>query len=306
MRILFAGTPLNAAQTLESLLEAGFEIAGVLTRQDAPVGRAKTLTPSPVATLAERNGFPLMRANSVPEEVINWMASLNVELGVIVAYGTILRSNALSIPTKGWVNVHYSLLPKYPGASPVQHAIMNGESKTGVTVFRLDEGVDTGPILAQSELEIDSKMNSADLLAELSGAGSNLLIDTLHNLEDRFANQRFQSVPTGEAVAGKISRSDARLNFAQSAAVVHNFIRAMNPEPVAWFEHSGIQVRVIRASVVDAGTLSVGEAKLDSGQLVVGCSAGAVVLSRVQPAGKTEMSGADWFRGLREESILIS
>jgi methionyl-tRNA formyltransferase len=306
MRILFAGTPLNAAQTLESLLQAGFEIAGVLTRQDAAVGRAKTLTPSPVATVAERNGIPVMRANSVSEEVINWMASLNVELGVIVAYGTILRFNALSIPSRGWVNVHYSLLPKYPGASPVQHAIMNGESKTGVTVFRLDEGVDTGPILVQSELEIDSQMNSAELLAELTAIGSEILIDTLHNLENRFANQKVQSVPTGEAVAGKISRSDARLDFAESATVVHNLIRAMNPEPVAWFEHSGIQVRVIRSAVVETEKLAVGEARLVSGEMVVGCSVGAVLLLRVHPAGKNEMSGADWFRGLREESILIS
>jgi len=306
MKIVFAGTPLNAARTLESLISAGFEIVGVLTRKDAPVGRAKTLTQSPVAEAAERHGIPVMRANQISQEVSDWIQGLNPELGVIVAYGTILRSNVLEIPSKGWINVHYSLLPKYPGASPVQHAILNGDPRTGVTIFRLDEGVDTGPILSQREVDIEDQSSSGELLNNLTEVGAALLVEALSSIDDLILKQQPQIVPSDVTVAGKISRADARLDFSRPAPLVHDFVRAMNPEPVAWFEYLGTQVRVLKTSLKDVNDLAPGEAKLASGELVVGCSAGSVSLLQVQPAGKREMPGVDWFRGLRKESILIS
>lgn len=305
MRIIFAGTPSNAAHTLDALVEAGFDVVGVLTREDAQVGRHKTLTESAVATSAKRLGIETLKANRVTDEVSSWISALDPDLGVIVAYGSILKSQVLKLPAKGWINLHYSLLPKFPGAAPVQHAILNGETTTGVTVFRLDEGIDTGPILAQTEANIGKDSSSGELLEALTLVGSDLLIETLTNLEQRIGNQKPQQLPTGEPVAGKISRSSARLNCSEPALAVHNFVRALNPEPVAWFEFQGSPVRVLRTSPAEQENLSIGEAKLLSGELVLGCSDGALKLLQVQPAGKKEMLGADWFRGLRVETISI-
>lgn len=305
MRIIFAGTPSNAAHTLDALVEAGFDVVGVLTREDAQVGRHKTLTESAVATSAKRLGIETLKANRVTDEVSSWISALDPDLGVIVAYGSILKSQVLELPAKGWINLHYSLLPKFPGAAPVQHAILNGETTTGVTVFRLDEGIDTGPILAQTEANIGKDSSSGELLEALTLVGSDLLIETLTNLEQRIGNQKPQQLPTGEPVAGKISRSSARLNCSEPALAVHNFVRALNPEPVAWFEFQGSPVRVLRTSPAEQENLSIGEAKLLSGELVLGCSHGALKLLQVQPAGKKEMLGADWFRGLRVETISI-
>jgi methionyl-tRNA formyltransferase len=305
MKIIFAGTPENAAHTLEALVSSGVDVAGVLTREDAPIGRNKTLTESPVAVAAKRHGIKTLKANRLSDEAASWIASLQADLGVIVAYGSILRSPILETPTLGWINLHYSLLPKYPGAAPVQHAIMNGEARTGVTVFRLDEGIDTGPILAQAEAVIGKNQSSGDLLGDLTLLGSELLVSTLNNLDDRIANQRGQEIPADVSMAGKLTRSSAQLNVSQPAQKVHNFVRAMNPEPVAWFEYQGSPVRVLETSISDEQELSMGEITTRTGQLVLGCSEGAVTLIKVQPSGKKEMSGADWFRGLRQEVISI-
>ncbi len=305
MRIIFAGTPANAAHTLDELVGADFDVLGVLTREDALVGRNKALTESAVASAANRHGIPTLKSNSVTEEVLSWIEGLRPDLGVIVAYGSILRKTVLEVPAKGWINLHYSLLPKFPGAAPIQHAILKGEAKTGVSVFRLDEGVDTGPILAQAEVEIDNEINSGELLQKLTVVGSDLLIDTLAHLDSRIMTQQHQELATQPTVAGKISRPMARLNFSEPAAVVHNLVRAMNPEPMAWFEYQGLQVRVLNTAISADASAAAGEGVVVAGELLVGCSEGALKLVRVQPAGKNEMAGADWFRGLRQESISL-
>lgn len=305
MKIVFAGTPENAAHTLDALVSSGIDVVGVLTREDAEVGRNKTLTESPVAIAAKSHGIKTLKANRLSDEAASWIDSLQADLGVIVAYGSILRAPVLEAPALGWINLHYSLLPKYPGAAPVQHAIMNGETETGVTVFRLDEGIDTGPILAQAESAIGGNQSSGDLLGALTLLGSELLVSTIMNLENHIANQRVQKIPAGVSMAGKLTRSSARLNVSQAAQKVHNFVRAMNPEPVAWFEYQGAPVRILETSISDEQELAAGDATIVSGQLVLGCTEGAVTLLKVQPAGKKEMSGADWFRGLRQEVISI-
>lgn len=305
MRIIFAGTPSNAAHTLETLVAAKIDVVGVLTRQDSVVGRNKVLTESAVANSAKKHGIEVLKANQVTEDVSSWVTSLRADLGVIVAYGSILKKPGLTAPAQGWINLHYSLLPKFPGAAPVQHAILSGESTTGVTVFRLDEGIDTGPILAQAALEISADKTAGDMIESLTVTGSDLLVDTLRHFDERIANQQEQKLPTGMPVAGKISRSAARLDFSSSALTVHNFVRAMNPEPVAWFEYLGTQVRVLRTSAADNSNPRAGECQILGGELIIGCGSGSLKLEQVQPSGKNQMSGADWFRGLRKESILI-
>jgi len=306
LRIVFAGTPINAAKTLKTLVGAGNTIVGVLTRADAPTGRSGTVTESPVAAVASSLGIPVLKSNTVDTDVLDWISGLKPDLGVIVAYGCILKSDALEIPSKGWINVHYSLLPKYAGASPVQHAILDGETETGVTVFKLDEGVDTGPVLSAQRTEIRPNENTGELLERLTEIGSELLCRTLGDLDNQYSSRSFQEIDSTRVATRKISRALARLDFNQSSKDVVNKVRAMNPEPVAWFEFESLPVRVLEATVDGSAELAAGVARLLGSQLIVGCSVGSVALEVVQPAGKKPMSGADWFRGLRRDSLLLS
>ncbi len=306
MRIVFAGTPDSAAKSLEALLNAGHTVVGVLTRADAPTGRGGKVTESPVAAMASSHGIETFKSNKIDQVTLDWMSGLDPEIGVIVAYGCILNAEALEVPSKGWVNLHYSLLPKYPGASPVQQAILEGESTTGVTVFMLDEGVDTGPILAAQHVEILPDENAGALMLRLTDYGSKLLSETLNDFDVRFSSRVFQEATASRKVTRRINRSMAKLDFSLSAAEVVNKVRAMNPEPVAWFEVDSGPVRVLEADIAGNGELPAGVASLIGPQLLVGCLYGAIELKVVQPAGKKIMGGADWFRGLRTDSLLLS
>jgi methionyl-tRNA formyltransferase len=306
LRIVFAGTPVNAAKTLEALVDAGHTVVGVLTRADAATGRAKTVTESPVAATASLLKIPVLKSNKVDEAVLDWISALRPDLGVIVAYGCILKADALAIPRNGWVNLHYSLLPIYPGASPVQQALLDGATSTGVSVFELDEGVDSGPILSTQLVAISAEDNAGTLLKRLTEAGAELLMKTLNNYDELHSSRQLQGLESGRSVTRKITRSHAKLDFSASAQEVLNMVRAMNPEPVAWFEMDTQPVRVLEAALVESHALTVGMAKLVGSDLVVGCAHGSVALKKVQPAGKTEMAGADWFRGLRKDLLLLS
>jgi len=306
LRIVFAGTPANAARTLEALLAAHHEVVGVLTRSDAPVGRSGELTESPVAIIAKKHDLPLLKSNLPDSQAGKWIAGLKPDLGVIVAYGSILKTSLLEIPAKGWLNVHYSLLPKYPGATPVQQALLEGDSTTGVTVFQLDEGVDTGPILSQAAVAVDHDANAGTLLERLTVVGSELLLKTLKGLDEYLETKTFQEKNLRAPVTRRISRTMAKIEFGMPALRIVNLVRAMNPEPVAWFEFEGQPVRVLESTISDCPGLSEGVAVLEKGQLVVGASDRAVVLRTVQPAGKKPMPAADWFRGLRRDSLSLT
>lgn len=306
MRIIFAGTPLNAAETLQALLDANHEVVGVLTRLDAPTGRSGTLTESPVASVANEHGLEIFKSNKPDTKVAEWITSLKPELGVVVAYGSILRRNLLEIPQKGWLNVHYSLLPKYPGASPVQQTLLEGDSTTGVTVFQLDEGVDSGPILAQSMTQISSDATAGSLLEKLTAAGAELLVSTLEDLDTYIENKTLQEHESTEPLTRKLTRASAKIGFDLPAHAIVNLVRAMNPEPVAWFELESQPVRVLEASIAEVSGMFPGVAVLVDGDLVVGASEKAVILRTVQPAGKKPMLGADWFRGLHRDSLSLT
>ena len=306
MRIIFAGTPANAAKTLEALLEANHEVVGVLTRIDAPTGRSGALTESDVALVASEHGLPLHKSNLPDSGTSEWLAGLEPDLGIIVAYGSILKRNLLEIPSHGWLNVHYSLLPKYPGASPVQQALLEGDSTTGVTVFQLDEGVDSGPIVAQATVQIAPDASAGSVLEDLTLVGSDLLIDTLANLGSRLGAKTAQDRVSKHPVTRKISRAMARIEFGTPASKIVNLVRAMNPEPVAWFEFESQPIRVLESAISEIAGLPVGVASLVDGELLVGSLDVAVVLRTVQPAGKKPMAGADWFRGLRRDSLSLT
>ena len=305
LRIVFAGTPENSATTLSELHASGANIVGVLTREDAKVGRAKDLSPSPVGKLAEQLGLVVRKTNSVDTETLEWLKSLDADLGVVVAYGTIFRADALEIPRLGWINLHYSLLPELPGPAPVQHALLRGLAATGVTVFRLDEGIDTGPIISQCQVAIEQSDNAATLLGRLTTEGSKLLKELLLAGETSVLSAFAQPSAEATVSAFKPSRAFARLDFNSTAESVVNKVRAMNPEPMAWFEAKGINIRVLSARAVDE-TTEPSQAQILQNELVVGCLEGSLVLEQIQPAGKNVMSGADWFRGLRVEKLELS
>lgn len=306
MRIIFAGTPANAASTLQALLAENHDVVGVLTRIDAPTGRSGTLTESPVASVAREYSLDLLKSNQPDTQVAEWITSLKPDLGVIVAYGSILKSNLLEIPSKGWLNVHYSMLPKYPGASPVQQALLEGDSTTGVTVFQLDEGVDSGPILTQAPAEISPEETAGSLLEKLTVKGSDLLLGTLDDIDAYIQNKNVQESNSSRPVTRKITRALAKIDFGGPAKNIVDLVRAMNPEPMAWFEFEAQPVRVLEASMAEIPGLAAGVAVLSNGELVVGSSDQAVILRTIQPAGKKPMSGADWFRGLRRDSLSLT
>jgi len=306
LRVVFAGTPENAAATLEQLISSGVHIVGVLTRLDAIAGRSKELTASPVARKAAELGLDILKSNSMDKRTLDWLSGLNPDVGAVVAYGTIFREQELGIPRLGWLNLHYSLLPELPGPAPVQHALLQGRNVTGVTVFRIDEGIDTGPIVTSESAQIFEEDDAGTLLARLTGVGTDLLVDVLLAGEARIEAATPQQVSEVHAVASKPSRELARLDFGKDARVQLHKIRAMNPEPMAWFEHNASPVRVLKASFLPSSITEVSQARIIDKQLVVGCKSGSIVLEVLQPAGKKQMSGADWFRGLQVEKATLT
>jgi methionyl-tRNA formyltransferase len=305
LRVVFAGTPQNAAETLDRLVNEGIQIVGVLTRTDARVGRSGELTPSAVAQKAHELGLETFKTNKIDDKTLEWLKSLKADIGAVVAYGSIFKQPVLDTPRLGWINLHYSLLPELPGPAPVQHAILQGQKVTGVTVFRLDTGIDTGPIIARTEHAIDDADTTESLLSELTVIGSRLLVDVLKQDEAKLALARPQEISGIQTSATKPTRELARLNFKGDALIQLNKIRAMNPEPMAWFELNGTIIRVIRARFQDSNSEPL-TMRIVEKELVVHCKVGSLVLDLVQPAGKQQMSGADWFRGMRVEKLNLS
>jgi len=305
MRIIFAGTPPNAARTLEFLLENSYQVVGVLTREDALVGRQKQVTQTAVAEVALAGGISLHKTNRVDDATRAWLRGLDPDLGLIVAYGCILKQEDLVIPKLGWMNLHYSLLPEFPGPAPVQHALSSGASETGVTLFMLDEGIDSGPIVASRSLAINQNINSLQLLSELTAVGIQLVHEVLGDVQNAISAAKAQPSGASFSVAVKPTRQMARIDFGNSARDVHNLIRAMNPEPIAWFEYEGTPVRVLRSELIEELEIESGVVKMLDGKLLVGCGEGSVSLLEIQPAGKKPMIAADWYRGLRVENLQL-
>jgi methionyl-tRNA formyltransferase len=309
LKIVFAGTPANAAQTLRALAGSAFEVVAVLTRTDAPVGRKKILTPSPVAEAAAELGIPIIKANRVDAEVRGEIEATGADLGVIVAYGALLDQAALDSLPMGWINLHYSMLPKWRGAAPVQRAIMAGDRETGVTLFQLDKGMDTGPIHLQIPTVIEPTETTADLLPRLTELGITGLAELLPRVAAGMANPKPQdpellkSLPT----ADKLTRKDARIDWQENAVEIENQIRGLNPEPMAWTTLEDETFRILEARALGAtdwqslsgDALEIGALKIESARTFVSCGNGTLLeLKLVQPAGKKPMSSIDWARGL--------
>lgn len=304
LKIIFAGTPEAAAQTLSSLISGGFDVAAVLTREDAHVGRKKVLTESPTASVAKENNIPIIKANLITDAIRNQIANFDAELGVVVAYGSIFSEQTLGLLPLGWVNLHYSLLPNWRGAAPVQAALLNGDTETGVSLFQLDKGMDTGPIIGTVRTEIQPNENCKELLNRLTLLGISLLLETIPKI---FAGLIQLIAQTGEATyAPKISRESVRIDLNQDALRIERLIRAANPEPMAWaiWRDNPLQILEARAtSEVQVG--NPGQVFVKNQSVFVQAKAGtSLQLLKVKPAGKSEMNAEDWFRGIGSDSVL--
>jgi len=295
MRLIYAGTPEVAVPGLRSLLASRHDVVTVVTRQDAPLGRKRVLTPSPVATAASEAGIPVIKANRLDEAVTSELEALDADLGVIVAYGGLVREPLLSAPRLGWVNLHFSLLPAWRGAAPVQHALIAGETVTGASVFRLVPELDAGDLMASEPYAIDPDATAGDVLADLSVAGAELLTRTVDALEDGTAAARPQA---GEVTfAPKLGIEDARLDFTRDAEQVYARFRGVTPEPGAFAEAEGVRVKIHEARRAPGRSVDPGLVVLDGRRVLVGTATSAIELITVQPAGKPRMRAADWWRG---------
>lgn len=298
MRILFMGTPDIAAACLEALIAAGHAVCGVYTRADKPVGRKQVLTAPPVKQVALAHGLPVFQPKTLRDgEAARNIAALAPDIIVVVAYGRILPQEVLDLPPYGAINLHVSLLPKYRGAAPVQRAVLNGDAETGVTIMQLDAGLDTGDILRVSPVSIGKEETSGELFERITAEGAHTLLAAL----DDIAAGNAQPVPQDHAkatLAPPLSKEEAAFTFDAPAQRLHDLVRGMNPWPVAFFEHQGKKVKVLRSTVQPALSGTPGEI-LSVKPLVVACGAMALELAEVVPEGSRPMTGSAWAAGRR-------
>ena len=293
MRIAFAGTPEVAIPVLDAVLAAGYEVAFVITREDAPAGRGRTLTPSPVAVAAQAHGLEVIKTSKL-QDVAHQVS--DVDAVVVVAFGAMVTKELLELPRYGWINLHFSLLPHWRGAAPVQHTIMAGDDVTGVTTFRIDEGLDTGDVLGQITTSVKRGETSGELLTRLSHEGAQLMVATLAGL----ANGAIVPTPQpnqGVSYAPKISKDDARIDWTMPALAIERRIRAMTPQPGAWTLCNGERLKVFPVQIDEVVKyLAPGEVQVHDGQLLVGTGSHVVALDQVQQAGRSVVSALEWAR----------
>jgi methionyl-tRNA formyltransferase len=276
-------------------------VAAVLTRPDARAGRGRKVSRSPVALRAEAAGIPVLQPRSPREpEFLAHLADLAVDCAPVVAYGALVPQAALDLPRHGWVNLHFSLLPAWRGAAPVQHAIMAGDEITGASTFLLEAGLDTGPVFGTITEPIGPRDTAGDLLARLAASGAGLLVATLDGIEAGALVPEPQPAE-GISLAPRIETADARIDWSLPAHVVERRIRGVTPAPGAWTTWRGDRLRVGPVSwLLDGPSLDEGEVLFESGDVYVGTGNGApVLLDEVQPAGKRMLPAEDWARGAR-------
>jgi methionyl-tRNA formyltransferase len=287
--------------SLEALLASDHEVVAVLTRPDARAGRGRKVSRSPVAERADVAGIPVLQPRSPREpEFLQQLADLAVDCAPVVAYGALVPQAALDLPRHGWVNLHFSLLPAWRGAAPVQHALMAGDEITGASTFRLEAGLDTGPVFGTVTEEIGPRDTAGDLLGRLAVSGARLLVATLDGIAAGTLDAQPQPAE-GISLAPRIETADARIDWALPAHVVDRRIRGVTPAPGAWTTFRGERLRVGPVSwLADGPSLAAGQVLVEPGQVYVGTGNGAPVrLGEVQPAGKRMMPATDWARGAR-------
>lgn len=297
MRVVFAGTPQVAVPSLQAIMNSRHEVLAVLTRPDAPAGRGRSTRRSPVGQVADESGIPVL-APQRPREVAGQLRELGPDACPVVAYGALLPTDLLAIPQHGWINLHFSLLPAWRGAAPVQHAIAHGDEVTGATTFVIDEGMDTGPVLGKMTSAVGRRETSGELLERLAVTGADLLVATLDALESGALEPAPQPYD-GVSMAPKITVDDARIDWETPAFAVDRHVRAMTPAPGAWTTFRGERLKVLPVGTTDQ-VLPPGQLHVQKRSVLVGTATEAVELGQVQAVGKKVMDAAAWARGVRD------
>lgn len=312
MKLVFAGTPEPAVVALQKLLASEHEVVAVITRPDARKGRGRTLHPSPVAALAQEHGIETLKPTTLKpgtedgESIRQRLAELAPDCIPVVAYGNLVTKDLLEIAPHGWVNLHFSLLPAWRGAAPVQAAIFAGDDITGATTFRIEEGLDTGPVLGTLTQEIKASDTADSLLTSLANSGADLLVATMDGLE----SGAIQAVPQqGEAsYAPKITKEDAKVDWSRPDFAIDRQIRAFTPAPGPWTELGQDRFKIGGVQLTTDNFLAPGELSISKSAVLVGTGTNDLQITHIQPPGKKMMVAADWARGanLAEKAVFSS
>ena len=302
MRIIFAGTPDAAVPTLQALLDSPHEVALVITRPPARRGRGKTAYPSPVASVAAQAGVELMETTSLKApEIGERIAAVRGDLGVVVAYGALVPPNVLETPTHGWLNLHFSDLPRWRGAAPVQWAIREGDQSTASCVFTLEEGLDTGDVYSRVEVPI-GRESAGELLTAMAESGASQVLDVIDAVADGSAIAIPQSTE-GVTYARRLEYGDGYVSFTHDAQHEDRVIRSVTPNPGAYTVlPGGVRMKLGKAIPVERDDLEPGQLDVTKKHVSVGCEGGALILGQVAPAGKSWMDAAAWARGARPDA----
>ena len=297
MRIVFFGTPEFAVDSLRALLRERFTVAGVVTQPDKPHGRSRsTLVPPPVKVAALEAGLPVLQpARPVGDLFLAGLRRLEPDLGVVVAYGHILRREVLDTPPRGMINVHASLLPRFRGAAPIQHAILAGDRETGISIMRMEEGLDSGPVLHRTAMPVGEGETAGTLTPRLAALGATALVEALSLLSAGSVKLQPQD-ESRVTYAPKITRDAARLDWGREAILLERQVRAFDPAPGAWTMLDGAPVKLFGATAA-VGSGEPGTVLSASDRLVVAAGSGAIAVREAQPAGRIRLTVEDWVRG---------
>ena len=302
MRVVFAGTPEVAVPALDAVAASRHELVGVVTRPDAPSGRGRKLVASPVAQRADELGVPVLKpAHPREPDFQAALADLRPDACPVVAYGALLPQSALDLVPYGWINLHFSVLPHWRGAAPVQHSLWAGDEVTGATTFRIVKALDAGPVFGVMTERIRPGDTAGDLLARLAEGGAGLLVQTLDGIEEGSLEAREQQ-EDGVSFAPKIQVDDARVDWTDPAVAIDRQVRACTPAPGAWSTFEGERIKIGAVALTDASTLEPGVLEVTKNAVLVGTATSPVLLGEVKAFGKKQMAAADWARGVRLES----
>lgn len=307
VRLVFAGTPALALPALEALDAAGHDLAAVVTRPDAPQGRSKRLVPSPVAAWASDHGIETLKPERAGDpSFLDRLRELRPDACPVVAYGALLPQEALALATHGWINVHFSLLPRHRGAAPAQRSIIERDAQAGVSVFRIVRELDAGPVFATLTRPLDGTETAGALLEELARSGADLLASVIGALAAGQAPDPVEQNAAGVTLAPKLSTEEARLDFGRDALTLDALARGCSPEPGAWTVLDGARVKILDTRLAhDDGELAAGQLRVEKRRVLVGTGDGALELVTVQPPGKKPMAAADWGRGLKGDRLVF-
>ncbi len=296
LKLVFMGTPKIAVPALDALIAAGHDIVCVYSQPPRPAGRGQRARPSPVQAAADAHGFPVRCPTSLKGEAPSReFAALGADAAVVVAYGLILPKAVLDAPRLGCFNAHMSLLPRWRGAAPIQRAIMAGDAETGVSIMRMDEGLDTGPVVLRAAVPIAPVATAGTLHDELAALGARLIVDALEGVAAGRLAAAAQPAD-GASYAKKLAREEGRLDWGETAEALEWKIRALNPWPGTWFEHKGARIRVLAAEPRASSSQAAPGTVLDAAPAIA-CASGALHLIRLQRAGRAAMDAGDFLRG---------